>query len=221
MADDVHELSALYALDALDEDERSRFESHLEECARCRHELASWRDAAVSLAYAAEAPVPPVGLRDRILVSARSERQNVVPLRPRRKWLAPAAAAVAVAATAAAVGIGIWAASLNGSLSKDRSALRVFADPTARHIPLSGVTGTLVVTRGGVAALAANLPSPPSGKQYEAWVIDSATHRAGVFSGRTTTLTTRVHAGATVKVTLERAGGVDAPTTTPLLSARV
>ena len=37
----IHELSAAYALDALDGDERREFEEHLTHCADCRQEVAS------------------------------------------------------------------------------------------------------------------------------------------------------------------------------------
>jgi anti-sigma-K factor RskA len=63
------------------------------------------------------------------------------------------------------------------------------------------------------------LPSPPHGKTYEAWVADGAVHRAGQFSGRTLTLQHRVAPGARVLVTIENEGGVDAPTSKPVLSA--
>ena len=68
--------------------------------------------------------------------------------------------------------------------------------------------------------LAVHLPPPPHGKTYEAWVADSAVHRAGQFSGKTFVLQRHVAPGAKVLVTLENAGGVDAPTSKPLLSAR-
>jgi anti-sigma factor RsiW len=221
MADDLHELSALYALDALEGDELARFEEHLGDCERCRNELLGLRAAAASLAFAVDGPAPPAALRSRVLGAARAEGQNVVPFRTRRSIAVSVAAAVAVAATAAAVALGLWAASLDHSLSGERAALRILGDPRARHIPLTDVRGTLVVAPSGDAALAADLSAPPPGKVYEAWVIDgNAVHRAGTFTGRRTTLTTRVPSGATVAVTLERAGGVDRPTSHPLLSAR-
>jgi anti-sigma factor RsiW len=220
MADDLHELSALYALDALDADDRARFEEHLEDCATCRDELAGLRDASSALAYVPEGPAPPADLRERVLAAVRAEPKDVVPLRPRRSAAVSVAATFAVAATAAAVGFGIWAASLHHSLAQDRAALRVLGDPQARRIPLTGAKGSLVVAPSGVAALAVDLPAPPSGKQYEAWVIDTTAHRAGTFSGHTALLRVHVQPGTTVKVTLERAGGVDAPTTQPLLTAR-
>ncbi len=221
MADDLHELSALYALDALDGDDRARFEEHLDGCARCREELGGLRGAAGALAFAVEGPAPPAELRARVLTVARAESQNVVPLRPRRSVAVSIAAALAVAATAAAVAFGLWAASLHHSLAGERSALRILGNAQARHIPLAGGHGALVVTPSGDAALAAVLPPLPDGKVYEAWVIDSSgVRRAGTFTGDRTTLTTRVPNGATVAVTVERAGGVDAPTSHPLLSAR-
>ena len=117
MADDLHTLSAPYALDALTPDERAQFEEHLRTCDRCQAELAGLQDAAASLAFSVEGPAPPSALRAAILDAARAERPNVVPLRPRRT-LTAVAAALAVAASVAAVGFGVWAASLHNSLSQ-------------------------------------------------------------------------------------------------------
>lgn len=221
MADDLHELSALYALDALEGSDRTRFEEHLDDCEPCREQLIGLRGAAGALAFAVEGPAPPTELRARILAAAHAEGQNVVPLRSRRSIVVAATAAFAVAASAAAVALGLWAASLHHSLAGERSALSILGDPRARHIPLQGRSGELVVAPSGKAALAVDLPAPPKGKVYEAWVIDTnAVQRAGTFTGDRTTLTTRVPNGATVKVTVERAGGVDAPTSTPLVSVR-
>ena len=219
MANDLHELSALYALDALTGDDRVRFETHLAGCERCQAELAGLRGAAASLAFAVEAPAPPAALRGRILEAAHAEGQNVVPF-PRRSVAVSVAAAVAVAASAAAVGLGIWAATLHHSLAHERTAVRVLGDPASRHIPLSGARGELVVAPSGSAVLAVALPAPPKGHTYEAWVADKTVHRAGQFSGGTIALTHRVTRGAQVMVTLEPAGGSDAPTSHPVLSAR-
>jgi anti-sigma factor RsiW len=220
MTDDLHELSALYALDVLDERERARFEAHLAGCDRCSSELESLRATATSLAFVDEATPPPSGLRDRILSAARAEGQNVVPLRPRRSWAVTAAAVVAVAASAAAVGFGVWAASLHHSLASERAATRVLRDPLARHIPLQGARGELVVAPSGEAVLNVGLPKPPKGNTYEAWVADPDVRAAGTFDGGTTTLQVRVPRGAQVMVTLERSGGTSAPSRKPLLSTR-
>jgi anti-sigma factor RsiW len=219
MADDLHTLSAPYALDALTPEERARFEEHLETCARCRDELAGLHDAAAALAFAVEGPAPPAALRSAILDAAHAERPNVVPLRPRRLF-APVAGAAAVAATTAAVGLGIWAASLHHSLSHERTAVSVLGDPASRHVPVSGARGELVVAPSGTAVLAVELPTPPKGKTYEAWIADPSVHRAGEFAGGTFTLPRPVAHGAQVMVTIEKSGGVAAPTSKPLLVAR-
>jgi anti-sigma factor RsiW len=226
-ADTIHELTAAYALDALDEREEREYEAHLARCPRCREELASFTETATSLAYGVESPAPPPDLRDRILERARAERPNVVPLRP--AWRSWTAAAAAVAACAA-IGLGIWAVTLSRSLDRTRSAkeqqagvLAVVSDPAARRFALSGSHGTLVVSRTGAGALlVSNLRPAPSGKTYEAWVIqDKTPKRAGTFGeAKPFKLTRPIPQGAVVAVTLERHGGVDAPTTKPVTAAQ-
>ena len=226
-ADTIHELTAAYALDALDEREELEYEAHLARCPRCREELASFTETATSLAYGVEFPAPPPALRDRILERARAERPNVVPLRP--AWRSWTAAAAAVAACAA-IGLGIWAATLSRSLDRERSAkeqqagvVSILSDPAARRFALSGSHGTLVVSRTGAGALlVSNLRPAPSGKTYEAWVIQGKTpRRAGTFGqAKPFKLTRPVPQGAVVAVTLERHGGVNAPTTKPITAAQ-
>jgi anti-sigma factor RsiW len=226
----VHDLTAAYALDALDADEAREYEEHLAHCERCQRELAALGSAATSLAYATEAPAPPAALRDRILATARAERTNVVPLRPR--WTFAAKAITAVAACLA-IGFGIWAASLSRSLESTRDArdqanraLAVVSDPTAQRVPLQGANGSLVVGRAGEAALIVNrLDTAPSGKTYEAWVIQGGMpRRAGTFHGGGDTsvvaLERPVPKGARVAVTLEKDGGVDAPQGQAVLSTQ-
>jgi anti-sigma factor RsiW len=219
MPNDLHELSALYALDVLDADGRARFEEHLADCEQCRGELASLRDTASSLAFV-PGPPPPAELRDRILERARAEPTNVVSLAARRSLATSVAAALAVAATAAAVGLGIWAATLHHSLAQERSATRVLRDPNARRIDVPGKPGQLVVAPSGEAVLSVSLPSAPKGKTYEAWVANPSVHPAGLFRGGLVKLTLPVRHGTQVMVTLERSGGVDAPTQQPLLRVR-
>jgi anti-sigma-K factor RskA len=230
MRDDPHSLVAPYALDALNDEEERGFEEHLALCERCRGELAGLREAAAALAYGAPDAAPPPGLKDRVLVQARAERQNVVPIaRGRRNWTAPLAAAAAIAACAA-LGLGIWAATLKSDLDAARSKARsnelaaVLIQPGAKFVAMSG-GGKLAYAPSGSATLIVKAPPAPSGKTYEAWVIESGkAARAGVFAGGTTPavirMTRPVHPGAVVAVTLERAGGVDQPTQKPLMATR-
>ena len=216
----IHDLSAGYALHALDADDERRFEEHLDGCERCRDELASLREAAARLAYAEAGPPPPVALRSRILDQVQSEKATVIPFRPRRATRV--LGAVAAAAAALAIGVGIWAASLRGDLREQRSLAAVLADPAARSIPLRGADGRVVVTETGEAALVADVDPAPPGRTYEIWVIERDDPKpAGLFEGgrRAIRLSRGVPAGATVAVTVERDGGVDKPTSHPVFSA--
>jgi anti-sigma factor RsiW len=226
----LHEQAAGYALDALDDEERAAFERHLETCAQCREEIGALRDAAGALAFAAPGAEPPPELRRELLARARAERRNVVPLRRSRRAPAWPFALAAAAAAAAAIGLGLWGASQSSSLSKERDARRaeqqalaILANPSAHHLRLRGAEGSLAVTLDGRAALALSLPEAPSGKTYEAWVVRSGTARpAGLFDGGGTTallLSRRVPVGSLVAVTVEKAGGVKAPTRAPLLTS--
>ena len=103
------------------------------------------------------------------------------------------------------------------------SVLSIVSDPAARRFALSGSHGTLVVSRTGAGALlVSNLRPAPSGKTYEAWVIQGKTpRRAGTFGeAKPFKLTRPIPQGAVVAVTLERHGGVDAPTTKPITAAQ-
>ena len=217
---DVHDLTAGYALDALDPSERERYEAHVASCDRCREELHGFWQVAGSLARAAGGPTPPASLRDRILSQARDERPNVVPLR--RRLIVPVLSSAAAAAAVAAIGLGLWAASLSNELGDAEGELAVLSDPNARTFQSANGEASLVVTPTGDAALVVRKLAPaPEGKDYEIWVIDDGTpRRAGLFEEPgVAVLSRRVEPGQQVAVTLEPDGGLDAPTGTPLFSA--
>jgi hypothetical protein len=133
-------------------------------------------------------------------------------------------------AACAAIGLGIWAASLSSTLDKRNDALAreqrvaaILAQPDARTITFS--RGTLVVGPSGDAALIVSKLKPPGpGRTYEAWISDvGAPQPAGLFKGGNVVivpLERPFHAGASVLVTNEQAGGVDAPTQAPFLSVK-
>lgn len=207
----MHDLAAAYALNALGDDERRAFDAHLAECERCRQEVASLGAAAAALAYAQEGPVPPAELRERILVAAQAEPAKVVPLLRRRRVAAVAGLA---AAACAALALGLWAALDSGG-------------PGTQRVALEGASGELVVEEGGAARLTVHGLAPaPVGKAYEAWVIEGGKPLpAGLFAGGPDAVVFRlersVPAGATVAVTLERAAGATKPTSPILFSARL
>jgi anti-sigma-K factor RskA len=201
---DIHDLTPAYALDALDPDEAEAYEKHLGQCEQCRAQLAELAEPATALAFGTVSPAPSPRLRSAILEAAAAERSNVVPL-VRRRWVARGLAVAAAAAACAVVGFVV--ASTHSSGERLVSAAVVV-----------GPSGTATLHVSGLAAA-------PHGKTYEAWIIPPAgrPRPAGLFSdGESATV--RLHGvvphNAVVAVTLERAGGVSSPTTTPVLSAQ-
>lgn len=231
---ELHDLTAAYALDALDADEAEAYEAHLARCERCRAELAALSETAGALAWAVDAPPPPPALRARILHAAAAERVNVVPLPGRPVWIFRATAAAAAVAACAAVGLGVWAGLVSRSLNHERSArtaderaAQILADPASRRIGIPGHHGLVAVSPEGEGVLVmGKMPAAPAGRIYEAWVIPrgGAPKPAGLFHGGSAVTVVQlrqpVPRGAVVAATVERSGGVPAPTRTPIFSAR-
>lgn len=77
MSEDIHALSGAYAVNAVDDAERARFERHLAGCPDCRAEVASLVAAASELSVLTEV-APPASLRAKVL----AEIATVRPLPP-------------------------------------------------------------------------------------------------------------------------------------------
>jgi anti-sigma-K factor RskA len=71
---DLHTLTGVYALDAIEGSERDRFERHLHRCQPCGNEVRGLRETAGRLAVAV-AGVPPPQLKERVLAAAARTRQ--------------------------------------------------------------------------------------------------------------------------------------------------
>jgi anti-sigma-K factor RskA len=200
---DLHDLTAAYALDALDSDEAEAYERHLGQCEECREQLAELNATAAALAFGTVAPAPPPRLRAVILEQAATERANVVPLL-RRRWVVRGMAVAAAAAACVVVGLAV-----SLSQSSHTRSISVSVGPNR--------TATIHVS---------GLSTAPHGKTYEAWIIPagSTPRPAGLFRGGADS-TLRLHGtvppNAVVAVTKERAGGApDGPTMAPILSAQ-
>jgi anti-sigma factor RsiW len=229
----IHELTAGYALDSLDAEERSAYEAHLPTCERCQQELASFWETTEALAVAASGPAPSPALRERILADVRSEPvQNVVPLDSRRRRLAPALGAVAAVAAVIALTLGLWGSSLSNdldetrdALARERAAAAIVADPGSRTVDLASGNGRLVVGPDGRAALVlSDLGPAPSGRTYQAWIIEGENPiPAGIFPGEegvdVVLVDGDVAAGEVVAVTVEQAGGAETPTLPPIVAS--
>lgn len=73
MSDDIHALSGAYAVDALDDVERARFERHLADCSACQAEVDSLAIAASELSVLTEV-APPASLRAKVLADIATVR---------------------------------------------------------------------------------------------------------------------------------------------------
>ncbi|KRE98785.1 hypothetical protein ASG88_17250 [Nocardioides sp. Soil777] len=223
---DIHHLTGAYALDAVDDIERARFEQHLAECEDCRLEVASLREAA-GLLSETTAVTPPPALRESVLAGISQIR----PLPPivhrtpvvQRRWfpLLVAAAVVAILGVGAALWQP-WAPSQDSSLT---AAEQVIGASDARSVAVDlGDAGNATVTRSeslGKAVITTDGMAPaPSGKVFELWLqVDGEMVPAGlmppgedtqmVLEGDATTATA-------VGITVEPEGGSDQPTTEPI-----
>ena len=73
MSDDIHALSGAYAVDAVDDVERVRFERHLAGCEACQTEVASLQAAAAELSASSEL-TPPPSLKAKVMADIRTVR---------------------------------------------------------------------------------------------------------------------------------------------------
>ena len=177
----IHELTAGYALDALDADERAAYEAHLAGCEQCQEELASfWRDDRGARRRGL-GPGAADGLRDRILDAARAPSRTSS-CRSSRTACGSCRVLAAVAAAAAAVAhrARLWAAHLSSELDEPalgarppacgrRAARRPGgANGRAQHGRRASSSST---TTGRAALVLDGLEAAPAGKTYETWII--------------------------------------------------
>ncbi len=138
MSDDIHALAGAYALDALDDLERARFEQHLARCSTCRDDVAGYRATATRLATATAEPAPDT-VRDRVLSEITTVRQEPAATRAmtrRRGVLAP------VLGAAAALALIVGAVALVDARNDRDRAEEVSAVVTADDATRVDLTGT-------------------------------------------------------------------------------
>lgn len=238
----VHELSGAYALDALDQAERERFERHLRRCPGCTEDVRLMTATATALALAVAAEPPP-GLKQRVLAAAATTPQ-LPPLpsaaaRRRRgrhvthsAWFPRLALGVAAVGVAAAVALAVVTVStqdrLNTVQAQNQAITAVLAAPDAQIATGTSSTGgnaTVVLSYAQQKMIftSSGLPRLPNAKVYELWLLSTGSAvPAGLLSqtadGKTApVLASGLTSADKVGVTVEPAGGTSTPTTTPIL----
>jgi anti-sigma-K factor RskA len=202
---------ALYALNALEGEERTALEQHLEGCASCRRELEALRGDMALLALSTAGPAPPQRARQRLMAAVSREPRAAVAGSasgvPRRwgwgslGWVAAAAMAVAAVwfwhqsdtLAQLAEGLKTSLSHQQEELGKTRLALDTLTSQKAQSITVLPVDwkgapppqGKAIYERdrSSLVFIASNLPALPGGKAYELWLIpvSGAPIPAGVF----------------------------------------
>ena len=226
-----HELIAGYALDALDDADRARAKELLATSEEAREELRSLTEVAVAMATAAAGR-----LRDPSSATASWWRR--APSRRPSSRSSPTGGRAPRARCrrrgrrmcGARSGSGAWrphaTATMRVALERAQAASAVLSDPDARTVDLQEGRGRLVVGADGAAVLVLDeIEQAPDGKTYEVWLSDGgAPVPAGLFDGGGTRdvvpVEGTVDAGSVVLVTVEDAGGVDAPTSDPIVASQ-
>lgn len=232
--DEIHALSGAYAVDAVDDLERARFEQHLAVCPQCREEVDSLRGAAGQLGALADR-LPPPSLRASVLhditavrplppLAAPATRSAAPARRPWRGRLVAAAAAVAVLGGGAAIGLHPWSPEQTQTTTVAQQVLSAPDASRTEHAMPGGVSATVVrsATVGHAVLVTQSMPAAPAGSVYQLWLEDAAgsMHSAGLMSsaGDQTVVLEGDAAHATgFGITVEPPGGSPAPTTTPVV----
>lgn len=192
---EIHALSGAYAVDALDDLERARFEAHLSACAECQAEVSSLQDAAALFSATSEV-APPAAMRARILADIKTVRPlppvvaRLEARRPRR-WTGMIAAAAVLGVLGG--GVTVWQQQSDPttpSVAKLSAARQVMAAADAVRVAKDlGNNGTIKVYRseslGKAALVTQGLPAAPEGKVYQLWLQNAAGHmvQAGFVTG--------------------------------------
>jgi anti-sigma-K factor RskA len=206
--DDIHDLTALYIVDALDDLERRRYESHLPTCETCRSELDALDVGFDNFGEATAETVPP-SVKGAEMADFDEAQAPPRPLPGIVAGLVAAAAALSV----------VVAVALSGGPDLVE---QVYA---ADDVVVVGVADTpfrstqIVYSRevGRALFVADGLPHPGAGFTYQLWFIGSdGSTSAGTFlpdAGKATVVLQGTASDRlTVGLTIEPEGGSEEPT---------
>ncbi|HEY3228548.1 MAG TPA: anti-sigma factor [Roseiflexaceae bacterium] len=236
--DDILDLLAAYALDALEPEDITRLHTLLEERPDLRATLAELRATVNQLPYALPEATPPPDLRQRVLdhATGRAERKPaalaVMPGRV-RSWLLALGGLAAAAIVVAAIGWG-QVVGLQAELAQTRGTLaEVQATAEAQQQIIASLAGdghgTLMRTPSGETVLVVKLPPLKPGRTYQLWRIQGDTPiSAGLFTVDDQGVGAiamapgqQPQAGETIAVTDEPVLGSPQPTMKPLIAGKV
>jgi anti-sigma factor RsiW len=233
--DAYQENIAAYVLGALPELESRVLEQHLAACESCRAEVELLRPVGHGLARSVPQVEPPASLKASLMRTVNEEAQRRAEQRrdarvprgvvQRLRALGPRlalAGALAVLALGVVIGLGID---------------RVVNHGAATHTIAAQIDRRLMPTGTAVLEVSANdrhatlevrgAPAPPAGRVYQLWTQRGQTIEPGpVFTvgpngSRSASVPGGVRGAQAVMVTVEKAGGAQAPTGRPVMTISV
>jgi len=237
--DEVAELLGAYALDAVEADERDAVDRHLNECPRCRAEVADHRTVASFLGSAGGRA--PDSLWDRIAASLEEAPPElrlapVVPIKDRRSVSLRVGAAVAAVAAGVIAVLGLEVVHLNHQVdhlaAPERTdtallsaATHALADPRAQRVSMRSADGQrsaeIALASDGTGFLVADdLPALAADRTYQLWALaDGQKISAGVLGARPQVVAFRYAPSGLsgFAVTDEHAGGVVSTQNAPVV----
>jgi anti-sigma-K factor RskA len=198
---DLHTLAGAYALDAVPDADRARFERHLARCDACVQEIRGLREATARLGASA-AVRPRAELKEQALRAIARTRQlpplardappagrgwqaldaggRAVSRLRQRSWLPRLAAGLAAGFLVIAVAMGALAAGAQHRLDQDQvrghaiAAVLNASDVTMLTAPVTtGGTATVLESRheGSLVFTASGLRALPTARNYELWLM--------------------------------------------------
>lgn len=193
--DEYQDLIELESLGALTPEESGLLEEHLRTCASCRGELDQAREAAASLALAADPVAPPPEIRSRVLGSVNASRERATRRAP-LAWM-PLAAAFAIVIVGGVLYLAVQRNREQLRIARNHIALlneqKQEEERSRRELErkleaLTGAGATIELAGQEVAPASSarvfinedertalvffqNLPPSPADKSYQLWII--------------------------------------------------
>jgi anti-sigma-K factor RskA len=190
----------LYALGALDGEEKQRFEAHLRACPACRRDLAAAQQRTALLGMSASPVAPPPQVKQALMDKVKAERpagtKQGAPVKPRKiRWGLRFSLGFGLATAVLAVATfellkldldrGKKIDQLQAQLSQDATAMQAMGEvtgaPDSAQITLlqqpggpPGQAHVLYNARMGVAVYSGQIAPAPAGKSYQLWLVPAS-----------------------------------------------
>jgi anti-sigma-K factor RskA len=240
--DSTQNLSGAYALDAVDAADRATYEAALHTASEeTRSEAIELNDTAVLLGLAAAPVEPSAALKHNLLAQIAVTPQlptnevDAAPTPAEKKaalrWSRPATAIVSLAAAVALIvgGIAVGTTSLHPEPSYQAAQMAAITEASdVQQLDTTLASGEQITLRwspelASSVIIVDGMAAAPSDKVYQLWYIGQSGARAAGFLPVTNdveswqVLEGDMHAGDSVGVTVEPAGGSKTPTSDPIM----